>query len=138
MKTFLKYSIFILFLTLSACASSDTGLSLQGNLWNLSELNGKEYFPDDRYDPAYIEFGQDGMISGTGGCNEIFGSYETSGRNITIKSAITAKYCDGIMDTELDLDAALRSADRYKTTKDELYLYKDGKVIAKFFALIIK
>lgn len=138
MKTFLKYSIFILFLTLSACASSDTGLSLQGNLWNLSELNGKEYFPDDRYDPAYIEFGTDGMMSGTGGCNEIFGPYEISGNSISIKSSLTARYCDDVIDLELDLDAALRSADRYKTTKDELFLYKDGKVIAKFFALIIK
>ena len=139
MKTLLKYSIFSLFLALSACTSSkdEPQLSLEGNLWNLSELNGKEYFPKEKFDPAYIEFDTEGRINGTGGCNDIFGTYVTTGSKIKITSHLTARHCEGIMDIEFALDDALRAADKYKISGEELFLYEDGKIIAKFFALVI-
>jgi heat shock protein HslJ len=139
MKTLFKYSIFAIFLFLSACTSSkdEPKLSLEGYMWNLSELGGKEYFPSDKFDPAYIEFAPDKTINGTGGCNEIFGTYETSGRNIKITSHLTARHCEGAMDIEFAMDNALRAADEYKISGEELFLYKDGKIIAKFFAFVL-
>jgi heat shock protein HslJ len=135
MKTLFKYSIFTLFLALSACSTSknEPKLSLTGNLWNLSELG----FPSDKFDLAYIEFASDKTINGTGGCNDIFGTYETSGNNIKITSHLTSRYCEGAMDIEFAMDDALRAADKYKISGEELFLYKDGKIIAKFFAMVI-
>lgn len=140
MKTLLKYSIFSVFFAFTACttATDEPKLSLEGNLWNLSEVNGKEYFPTEKFDPAYIEFGTDGRIEGTGGCNAIFGTFETTGSKIKITSHLTARHCEGIMDVEFALDDALRMADKYKISGEELFLYKDGKIIAKFFALVIQ
>lgn len=138
MNTLFKYSIFAIFLTLTACSSMNKPkLSFEGNLWNLSELNGKEYFPGERFDPAYIEFATDKTINGTGGCNDIFGTYETSGNSIKIISHLTARHCEGAMDIEFAMDSALRAADKYKISGEELFLYKDGKIIAKFFAMVI-
>jgi heat shock protein HslJ len=50
-----------------------------------------------------LDFGDDGSITGTAGCNRYFASYEVKGTAITIGSAgSTMMYCDtpGVMDQE--------------------------------------
>lgn len=126
---------------LSSCTTSDnsvTRANLEGNIWNLFELNGKEYVPGEEFDPAYIEFGDDNRFYGFGSCNEFFGTYEANlDKSIKITSGMTAKYCEGQMDFEFELGDVLLGATKYKISGEELYLYKDGKITAKFFTLVI-
>ena len=131
--------IIILLLVFSSCTAPieyGSKVKLEGNIWNLSELDGKEYFPDAEHDPAYIEFFSDGRFFGFGACNEFFGKYDASGSSIKIESNMTARGCEGFLEFELDLGSALLTADEYVIKGDELFLYRDSKVIAKFFTVI--
>lgn len=130
---------FSLFLT--SCTTSDNQTpkaSLEGNIWNLYELNGKEYVPSAEFDPAYIEFTDEGGFNGFGSCNEFFGTFKKGPKDsIKITSGMTAKYCEGQMDFEFELGDVILGATKYKITGEELLLYKDGRVTAKFFTLVL-
>ena len=140
MKSIFLILVVLLFTILtSSCTAPikyDSTVTLEGNIWNLSELDGKEYFPSAEHDPAYIEFFSDGSFFGFGACNEYFGRYEASASSIKIESNMTARGCEGLLEFELDLGSALLTADEYVIKGDELYLYRDSKIIAKFFTVI--
>jgi heat shock protein HslJ len=126
---------------ISSCTMSENSVTkakLEGNIWNLYELNGKEYVPSVEFDPAYIEFGDDERFYGFGSCNEFFGTFKKGPKDsIKITSGMTAKYCEGQMDFEFELGDALLGTTKYKISGEELILYKDGRAVAKFFTLVI-
>ena len=136
MRLFVLLSFITIFGGCTAPIKYDSTVTLEGNIWNLSELYGKEYFPSAEHDPAYIEFFSDGSFFGFGACNEYFGRYEASASSIKIESNMTAKGCEGMLEFELDLGSALLTADEYVIKGEELYLYRDSKIIAKFFTVI--
>ena len=63
-------------------------------------------------------FGEDGELSGSAGCNEYFGPYETDGEKISMGPFGTGRMAcqgpEGIMDQENQYLAALETADTYK------------------------
>ena len=59
-----------------------------------------------------LDFGEDGKLSGSAGCNHYFASYEVKGTSVTIGQAgFTLMYCitPGVMDQESTLPVPPRS-----------------------------
>ncbi len=73
-----------------------------------------------------VNFGSDGRVSGSGGCNTFTGSYVASGDTITISQLVsTEMMCmepTGVMDQEAQLLAALTSAATYRRDGNKLEL----------------
>jgi heat shock protein HslJ len=110
---------------LAACASpaSQTGGGdLTGKVWALTELMGK---PPVAGTGISAEFGADGKVSGSAGCNRYSGAYTISGNSITFSSplATTMMMCDAaVMDQENAYLKALGDAKTYAVKGDQLTL----------------
>jgi len=83
-----------------------------------------------------LDFGEDGKLSGTAGCNHYFASYEVKGTSVTIGHAgSTLMYCGepGVMDQESTYLSLLGQAESVVVTDDRLTLSDaKGKVILMF------
>jgi heat shock protein HslJ len=100
------------------------GADLAGSHWRPSFISASEL-------PAGIhmqlEFGPDGKITGTGGCNRFFGGYAVSGNSIKIGPlASTRKGCPGIIGAEAAFLATLEAATRFQQDKTTLVLFDAG------------
>ena len=99
---------------LAACASPGSqagGGDLTGKVWALTELAGK---PPAAGVGISAEFGSDGRVSGSAGCNRYSGTYTVSGNSITISSpmATTMMMCDeAVMEQESAYLKALGEAE---------------------------
>jgi heat shock protein HslJ len=124
-KIIISLSICAGMMLLAACASSGSqtgGGDLTGKVWALTELAGKQ--------PAAgvgisAEFGSDGKVSGSAGCNRYSGTYTVSGNSITISSsmATTMMMCDeSVMEQESAYLKALAEAKTYAVKGDQLTL----------------
>ena len=134
-KIILVILILPVVLALSACSSS-SGEALTANLWMLTELNGQPPLPDTA---ITAEFGDDGKVSGSSGCNNYNTTYEVSRNKITIgeQSAMTMMACpDPIMEQERAYMEALAAAATFEIADDELVLFDaNGNTIARFDAI---
>ncbi len=84
-------------------------------------------------------FGKDGQITGNGGCNEYFASYETSADTVLVgPPAATRMFCstpEGVMDQEAQYLAALQSAATYSREGTSLeFRTADGAIAVTFAA----
>ncbi len=100
-------------------------VTLEGTTWTLlsivtSDGNSYEVLPDTR---VTAEF-NNGQISGTAGCNNYFGSYETDGSSLTIgPGGSTMKACvPKIMLQETAFLATLSSVASYEIIEGQLHL----------------
>lgn len=83
------------------------------------------------------DFGENGQLTGSAGCNQYVADYETEGNKITISSAVatTRMACqeEGVMDQENAYLAALETADVYKITGVDMEMRTDeGSKVAGF------
>ena len=82
-------------------------------------------------------FGGDGQLTGSAGCNNYVTKYRTEGNSITISSAVatTRKACpeEGVTEQENAYLAALQTADTYKIEGTNMEMRtKDGAKVAGF------
>ncbi|MBB1503072.1 META domain-containing protein [Propioniciclava sp. MC1683] len=81
-----------------------------------------------------VEFAEDGTVSGTGGCNQLAGSFEVDGNAIKIGPlASTMMSCEepaGVMEQESALVVALESAATYSIEGDHLEFRRADGVMA--------
>jgi heat shock protein HslJ len=82
-------------------------------------------------------FGEDGQLTGSAGCNHYVAEYKTEGDSITISSAVatTRKACqeEGVMEQENAYLAALKTADTYKIEGANMEMRTaDGAKVAGF------
>lgn len=83
------------------------------------------------------DFGADGMLTGSAGCNNYSAGYELGGSNITIgPAAATRMACaepEGIMQQEQEYLAALQTAATYQISGDRLEIRTaEGATVATF------
>lgn len=135
--TFLILAVSML---IGGCSSSkQTGVAyedLKNTRWVLKEL--KSTAVTDTKEDIYIIFRlNDNKFDGFGGCNKFFGSYEYDGKILKISDfGSTKMFC--VEDKyEIDFFDALNTFDDHKIIEKYLYLYKSGKVIAKFEAIFL-
>lgn len=85
------------------------------------------------------QFGEDGTLSGFGGCNSYSTMYEADGENITIElAAATMMFCEspeGVMEQEAQYLAALSTAVTYRIDGPQMEMRDaDGALVALFQA----
>ncbi len=108
--------------------------TLAGTAWILSSLEGELPLDDTT---VTLQFGQDGTVSGTDGCNRFSGSYTQDGTSLTIAQplASTMMACpDPIMAQAAAYQAALGRVNGFAASSRQLVLFADGEIVATFVA----
>ncbi len=121
----------VLVLTLTGCVHEDRD-DLDGTNWVLKAINGTQPMSDTSLTIEFI----DKQISGSAGCNHFGGEYKLDGEKIQFISVYnTEMYCmepEGIMDQEQVYLGALRAADRFSLTEEELVVFDTADRYLKF------
>jgi heat shock protein HslJ len=116
---------------LAACGSLPRfkPVSLVGTSWTATSYSAGETSLRTPLEGSAItaEFGEDGTISGTAGCNSYSGPYEVSGEAIEIGEVVsTLMACtepEGIMEQEQTFLGALKNAERFQHQGEILVLF---------------
>ena len=109
-------------LTLAACASAMTTPKVKRPLTSLA---GSEWSPHGMQG-QFVQFRSGGELSGSGGCNNFFGTYTVDGETLTIGPlASTKKMCASGMMEEQAFLSALQKARRIETTHLTLAMYDE-------------
>jgi heat shock protein HslJ len=113
--------------------------SLVGTSWQVIDYNnGKDAVVSVLGGTSLTaEFGEDGSITGSAGCNNYFGKYEVDGNTIKIGPLASTKMAcaepTGIMEQEDAFLIALQSATTFQITGDQLVLHNaDGSRAVDF------
>jgi heat shock protein HslJ len=116
--------LLIIGVCLAACAATLKKPSPDRKLYSLA---GSEWGFKDGTD-RFVQFGSNGEMRGSGGCNNFFGTYDLNGSQLTIGPiAATKKYCGDRMAGETKFLNALQNAHRIEATHFVLNLFdKDG------------
>jgi len=116
--------ILIPFLLAAGCTGQVPEPRLNGTGWTLSGyLHNVTLMQALSGTTVTLDFGDDGRITGSAGCNRYFASYEMKGTAITIGPAgSTMMYCDtpGVMDQESTYLALLSQAMTFTIEGDRL------------------
>jgi heat shock protein HslJ len=105
--------------------------------WNLIEINGAPVAPGDPGHSPYIYLQEQGdKLSGSGGCNRLFGSFDLTGSSLQFHSvAQTMMACrDTSMAHESELTEALKLTTSFQIAEGVLQLKMDDRVLARFRA----
>ncbi|MDX1417386.1 MAG: META domain-containing protein, partial [Candidatus Promineifilaceae bacterium] len=105
---------------------------LAGTSWALSSLNGEPPVPDTS---VFLQFGSDGTLSGSDGCNNFNTTYSQDGSSLTINpaGASTLMACpEPVMEQADAFNAALAATTDFVATEEELSLMAGDQVLATF------
>lgn len=125
-------------LAVQAGQSSPTGLaavSLTETHWNLIELDGTAVGDAPAESLPYIYLQEPGdKLSGSGGCNRLFGSFDRSGSSLQFHSvASTMMVCgNDSSQYESGLLQALKLATGFQIVGNVLQLRVDDRILARF------
>lgn len=97
---------------------------LTGVRWKLTELMGQEVPTTEPDLTPYLQFGEDGRVSGFAGCNQFTGEYKAEGLRLTFKPmATTQKAClNGSI--EQQFLTTIQGIDNYSLNDSGLAFYK--------------
>lgn len=124
--------LMLIMMGLSGCVIFNSSPKLVDTSWRALEIGGADVI-DEKH--STLSFSDEGRIGGSGGCNRMFGQYETSGDKLKIHSiGATKMACIGpIMDQEMRYFSALESVASYQVKDSELVLLDSGgKTVARF------
>jgi heat shock protein HslJ len=115
-------------------AAGPKAVPLKETHWSLIELDGDPVTAPNEQSQPYLYLHDEGdKLSGSGGCNRLFGSFDLSGDSLQFHSvASTRMACaDNSMRYESDLLEALKLATSYTITGNVLALRVDDRILAK-------
>lgn len=121
----------------ATCDAPFTEAPLEGTEWRLTRLGDQSIRPDDGQGSPEITLDEaTGRFAGSGGCNRLMGGYTAKGDTIAFgETASTMMYCDGLMETEAGMIAALGAARGWRVLGRQLDLLgEDGALLARFTA----
>ncbi len=124
-----------------ASATAATSRPPQEIHWNLIELEGSPVTASTPESQPYIYLQAQGdKLSGSGGCNRLFGSYDLNGNSLEFHSvASTRMACPGhSMDNEARILEVLKLVTNFVITGDVLSLRVDDHVLARFQPVKLK
>ena len=107
--------------------------SLAGSEWRVESITGKQSVGETE---MFIQFRDNGELSGNGGCNRFHGSYTITENNIKFgRVAATRMACpEPVMNLETIFFDALEAATSFEVTEYQMTLSdKSGSLLAKFF-----
>lgn len=111
---------------LAACAAAVNTNKADRKLHTLA---GSEWgFSDDT--DRFVQFRESGELSGSGGCNNFFGTYDLNGTRLKIGPlASTKKMCADGMEAEQAFFDTLQAARRIEATHTKLHLYDETETL---------
>ncbi|MFA9406759.1 MAG: META domain-containing protein [Anaerolineales bacterium] len=116
----------LMLLVISACASPGSNVTLTGQAWIATELDGESVLLDTT---ITAEFKDDGTLGGSNGCNRYNTTYTVDGDNIQINSpmASTLMACpDPVMAQEGVYMEAMEAAAKFEISGEELILFNEA------------
>jgi heat shock protein HslJ len=137
MKTTIYITLLAVALLLSAAcqpaADSAASIDLAGTNWILSSLGGQPPLADTA---MTLEFGDDGTVTGSDGCNRFNTTYTQNGAELTVAqpAASTMIACDEPVTAQASaFQQALATVETFAATEQELVLVDgDGNELAAF------
>lgn len=122
---------FVIVFQLTSCSQANLISELSNNRWKAVEILGKDISSYESIEEeAYLNFKNDGELSGSTSCNTFSGSYKAEGNSITLDvSTMTKMMCYG--SAELDFLQALRQTTKFTLEGQNLYLLNATKVVMK-------
>jgi heat shock protein HslJ len=110
-------------------------LALGATRWVLVELGGEQVAAAATGDAPYVEL-EGGRVSGTGGCNRLTGTYETSEDTLHFGALATTRMaCDeAVMRRETAFLAALAATMRFELAGSSLVLLDADRALARLEA----
>ena len=124
--------------TAAAADTTATAPNIRDTRWNLVALGDKSLAPADtqRATPHIILAPDSKQVSGSGGCNRMFGVYELTGDNLRFSGIGSTKMaCKGSMETETQFLGSLLKVKTWKAAGQQLALSDStGAVLARFEA----
>lgn len=119
-------SLFMVFTVLTVAACGTSGSALEENKWSLKsygEQSNPEQVLEGTEVTATFDSGE-GKVSGSGGCNTYFASYEFKGNNLSISDlAWTEMACIspvGVMEQEQEFLSLLGDAESFQVDDTSL------------------
>jgi heat shock protein HslJ len=109
--------VVLLFVT-AACGGGDSA-SLPGTSWTLTSLDGNDPVGEKA---ITVEFGEDGTLAGSSGCNQYGGGFTVDGDALTIEQLRSTKMAceEPIMAQEFAFTRALEGATSFSIDGDTL------------------
>lgn len=108
---------------------------LAGTNWVLTTLNGSPALADAT---ATLQFGADGTVSGTDGCNRFSTTFTQDGASLVInQAASTMMMCpepEGVMEQAAAYMAALAQTTNFSANESQLALLAGNQIVATFAA----
>ncbi len=112
---------------------TEPAADLAGTSWTLSSLNGEQPVADTA---VFLQFGRDGTLSGSDGCNQFNTTYTQDGSSLTINqsSGISSLMAcpEPVMEQAAAFSTALAGTSNFVVSEDELSLLADDQVLATF------
>jgi heat shock protein HslJ len=117
-----------------AQAEAAAGSTLAGTQWVLSTLGGNTPLTGTQ---VTLNFGDDGRVSGTDGCNRFTGAFTESGESLTFGPlASTMMACEENVGVQASLfNTALQNTQTFTASESELTLLRGAGAIATFSKL---
>jgi heat shock protein HslJ len=122
---------FVIVVLLIGCSQSNRISELTDKRWKATEILYKDISTYESIEEeVYLNFDEDGNLSGSTGCNKFNGSYKLERNKITLDAGtMTKMMCYG--SAEMDFLEALRQTTEFKIEGQNLYLLKDSKAVMK-------
>lgn len=98
--------------------------ALTGVRWKLTELEGQAVITTEPDMTPYLQFDEDGRVSGFTGCNQLSAAYEIKGLRLTFKPMATTQKACLNASVEQQFLATLQGVDNYSLHQQELAFYK--------------
>ena len=99
-------------------------LKLTGVRWRLTEFMGQAVPATEPDMTPYLQFGEDGRVSGFAGCNQFTGAYETEGLRLTFKPMVTTEKACLNASIEQQFLSTIQGIDNYSLNDSGLAFYK--------------
>lgn len=128
-------------MTAGTSTAASERLPLENAYWVFAEAAGQPVtMPAGASQEPSLRFDAQRMqLSGTGGCNRLFGPYTQKGQALQLQVATTRMYCQGADDTERRILQALNQTRQFQTDSQQLTLMDaQGKVVARLRAVWLK
>ena len=108
--------------------------SLENTYWRLTHLHGAPVSREFQREPHLIFNAATGRASGSGGCNQVSGSYQASGDSLALSQMVgTLVACDKGMETEQAFLQALEGVSGWRISGRTLELLdRKGTALARF------
>ena len=134
--------LFSILFSLQACTSEDasSAAELVNTYWKLTELEGAPIVTADGQREMKLTLREENKVTGFGGCNSFFGSYEYDAKKLSFSQlAATRMFCEDAMDKESQFMKSLMVVKSYKITGQTMQLFDaEEKLLARFEAVYLK